>query len=423
MRVFSAGMIAIVFGAFLLMFLGSPIATRADALDNWTSQTIVSNVGGTLRDIAYGNGRFVVVGDAPCDPDHGAIFTSDDGLQWVFRRSGCSEPTDTLYELLSVTYGQNAFVAAGWMGRIYASSNGIGWTVQAMAPLANFYDVAYGGGRFVSVGDSTVQGGSATLSNIYTSTNGMDWVPSRSGSAADTPYPIYSVAYCNDPLFPGFVAIGAGGIVYSSVNGSLWSRASLPLAVYFGSSIEFCNGQFIVPAGVGTNLVSTYGAPWTIQTNDSAVVFRKVVFSHGVYIGWGYSPVLSADMFLTSTNGRNWTQRSFSRPHPAKSIDGFGLGERDVVAFGSDFGFPATHCSVFTSDPLLSFNAKAFMQINISGLAGASYRIEFLTNLVSNPPNNWQILTSFSLPTSPFVVTDTQAANVSQRFYRAVLLP
>src|ERR1051326_6903892 len=64
---------ALCLGAGSFLF---PNFVRADALDNWTSRIIATNAGGGFRDVAFGNGRYVAVGDSPCTPDYGMVATS-----------------------------------------------------------------------------------------------------------------------------------------------------------------------------------------------------------------------------------------------------------------------------------------------------------------------------------------------------------
>src|SRR4030067_2523943 len=87
-----------------------------DPLDNWHLRTSVAP--SALYGVAYGNGTFVAVGYA------GEIFTSSDGISWVSRTSGTS---NSLYD---VTYYNGTFVAVGLAGTILTSSNGTSWSVQ-----------------------------------------------------------------------------------------------------------------------------------------------------------------------------------------------------------------------------------------------------------------------------------------------------
>jgi hypothetical protein len=109
-----------------------------------TWQPAAQNLGAVTHGIAYGEGRFVNVGD------FGQIFTSPDGHRWTFRESG------TLATLRDVVFGDRTFVAVGGGGAIFSSFGGTNWiehprhtSSQAAWALDR---VAFGQGYFVAIG-------------------------------------------------------------------------------------------------------------------------------------------------------------------------------------------------------------------------------------------------------------------------------
>ncbi|WP_207641575.1 WD40/YVTN/BNR-like repeat-containing protein [Syntrophomonas palmitatica] len=74
--------------------------------------------GNTLRSAAYGNGKYVAVGQ------YGTIMTSLDGINWTLQFSGTS-----IY-LTGVAFGAGLFVAVGMLGTILTSADGENWTRQ-----------------------------------------------------------------------------------------------------------------------------------------------------------------------------------------------------------------------------------------------------------------------------------------------------
>jgi hypothetical protein len=95
-----------------------------------------------LRDITWGNGRFVAVGwgGAP------AVFKSTDGINWQ-GNSGI-EP---LPAMNAVTTGANRFLAVSNTNR-ETSADGLVWTVVPSTDCGN--GVLWDGTRYVSVGVS-----------------------------------------------------------------------------------------------------------------------------------------------------------------------------------------------------------------------------------------------------------------------------
>lgn len=62
-------------------------------------------------------------------------------------------------------------------------------------------------------------------------------------------------------------------------------------------------------------------------------------------------------------------------------------------------------------------NIELLPRITLTGTPGDLFRIEYLDAL-SNNNNQWTVLKSLVLPTSPFLFLDTEAAGKAQRFYR-----
>src|SRR6476646_8219993 len=74
----------------------SRMSVAADPLDHWTRTSVGSPV--LLRGVAYGGGCFVAVGDG------GAIFHSVDGLSWSRAQSSA------IGSLRAIAFGNGRFV-------------------------------------------------------------------------------------------------------------------------------------------------------------------------------------------------------------------------------------------------------------------------------------------------------------------------
>lgn len=127
------------------------VLTSTDGL-NWTQQTTGTTE--DLKSIAYGNGRFVVVGG-------NAVLTSTNGVNWTQQTAITQQ---TWHEMLNyVTFGAGRFVAVGDGGLITSSFDGVNWILsngfigapigKTLAP--NIYGITYGAGLFVAVGSAT----------------------------------------------------------------------------------------------------------------------------------------------------------------------------------------------------------------------------------------------------------------------------
>src|SRR5262245_11849962 len=118
-----------------------------------------------------------------------------------------------------------------------------------LPPEQTLYDVTFGAGTFVAVGAN---------GTIFTSVNGGPWNPIASG-VSNT---LRAVAYGGGI----FVAAGENGVLAISPDGVNWTTRSVN-AVQFSPDIAYGNGRFVVagrgPVGSWTMLVSTNGIDWS----------------------------------------------------------------------------------------------------------------------------------------------------------------
>jgi hypothetical protein len=104
---------------------------------NWTALA-TPVVGATTvwqqwADVAYGNGRFVVVGNGAVT---GPIKYSFDGITWY--------ATPKTYNVDRVSYGQGIFVAVSIGNNVaYTSEDGLSWTAQTVT-ATNYSAMAFG---------------------------------------------------------------------------------------------------------------------------------------------------------------------------------------------------------------------------------------------------------------------------------------
>jgi sulfatase modifying factor 1 len=83
-----------------------------------------------------------------------------------------------------------------------------------------------------------------------------------------------------------------------------------------------------------------------------------------------------------------------------------------AVTFGVLFHVPAQTPA--------GLSIQTYAGLNITGLVGTIYSIQFTTNLLVT--NAWLTLTNLALPSSPYLLVDTTSTVMGQRFYRAQTL-
>jgi hypothetical protein len=213
-----------------------PISVSADGV-TWTRAN-PNAAFGTLNDVAYGNGRFIAVGD------NSRIFTSADALTWT-------QLTTTFNSTFScVAIGPGLIVVASTGQAIYTSADGSAWTQRINGTNVAFRGAAYGNGRYVVVGDG---GG------IYTSADGIAWTRATSGVTTQ----LLNVSWFDAV---GFIASGASGVMLGSRDGQVWDpiETGVTDTIY---SLASTPVGFVAPAGTaGTLLLSADGINWTIGT-------------------------------------------------------------------------------------------------------------------------------------------------------------
>jgi len=316
----------------------SIIATSPDGV-NWSSRD--SGTGNDLPSIAFGNGQFVLPTFAAGVPGGSSILVSTNAVAWVQRWSGAGY---SFVQPIGVGYGNGLFVVVG-AGRlsstgmdemlILTSDDGENWFQRHSEahPLNNFLSaVAYGNGRFVAVGDTGM---------ILTSTDGITWVQSQSGTTDQ----LNSVAYGNgryvvvggrrDP-FGGSepnetpIMIGADGKEWTPIH---TGASNVLRSVIYGRDQFVAVGNPHLNSATGseesTILTSADGVGWVQSysgSNSVPYLLSAVVYGKGQYVAVG-SPHLNSgtgsqeSTILTSADGVQWQQQSSgARAYHARSV-------------------------------------------------------------------------------------------------------
>jgi len=205
---------------------------------------------------------------------------------WTTRTSGFG--TASIYD---VTYGDGLYVAVGNSGTLTTSTDGTTWTTRTSGfGTAFIVGVTYGDGLYVAVGNS---------GTLTTSPDGTTWTTRTSGFGTTT---IRGVTY-GDGLY---VAVGNSGTLTTSTDGTTWTTRTSGFGTTTISDVTYGDGLYVAVGYSGTMTTSTDGITWTTRTSGFGTsIIRGVTYGDGLYVAVGNSGTLT-----TSTDGTTWTTRT-----------------------------------------------------------------------------------------------------------------
>ena len=192
----------------------------------------------------------------------------------------------------SVAFGNGKYVV---VGGTYSSASDNGKTWKNAVTGATFNAVAFGEGKFVAVGGPSSE--TASNDRIYSSSDGLLWTKATMPALNR---PLNSVTYGSGK----FIASGKRGVVMASDDGVEWTQVAGDLASSDTVvSLAHNNGNFV---GVGGGAI--------VHSSDSGVTFvtRGTAGASGLSsVAWGagtFVAVGSAGNTIRSTNGTSWSR-------------------------------------------------------------------------------------------------------------------
>jgi len=259
-----------------------------------------------FMNVAFGGGRFVVVGNSS------NVVTTPDGVTWV-RHSHSGGAYS------GVSYLNGTFIAAGYSGgaRLMTSADGTSWAQRFhSADMNSLQATAYGNGVYVAVG------GGAFGQSIATSSDAMSWtpgvVPTRTPSIGN----LTAVAFGNGV----FVSTTEHGWALTSEDGRNWIIGDEAVAYNNYLTLKFGNGIFVAVGYGGRVLTSVDGRTWVLRQIGLAELFSDVAFAQDTFVAVG-----NAGALATSRDGAHWVLRSSGT---TKHLRGIAFGGDQFVAAG-----------------------------------------------------------------------------------------
>jgi hypothetical protein len=220
-----------------------------------------------------------------CVGNYGTILSSQDKEKWT------SASSLTGYDLNSITYGENKFVAVGNGGVISSSSDGIEWSKCVLpggSEGESLIGIANGNDLFMAVSEYT----------ILRSMDGITWSKSADNEGLN------GIVFSDGKFF-----VYSDSAIFSSSDGNSWSKLQTAnrdqgrLTVY--NIVQLASGnKTLVGVSENGNIVrSKDGKEWesTWESNDFYYI-SQVIFREGKFVFCGHNTI------GTSIDGKSWQE-------------------------------------------------------------------------------------------------------------------
>lgn len=246
----------------------------------------------TWSSLGFGNGVFMASAQSST-----SVHTSTDGITWTPRTiTGAASATWS-----QPAYGNNRWVilGQGTSTGYYSADNGLTWTAASGVTAGNWSRIVWAGSRFIAL-DAT-----NASTKILTSSDGITWsqanLPAAAGSGQWRGIAYGAIGATNYVQVVGDSSTG----YYSTNSGTSWAATALP----FSSSqdVTYGNGRFVaVTSGSppSYSAASTDGTTWTRSSAFSGVLTPASITYGGGYFNLFFS---GSSMSQYSSDGLSWT--------------------------------------------------------------------------------------------------------------------
>jgi len=277
----------------------------------WTVGSSLS--GSALNGIAFNGNHFVTVGDGAAVFSASYSYTATGGVTgWS---PATTLPAGLTVNLTSIIYDGARFIALGADGSTILSTDTLNWAAgTAIAGAPAMHAMAYGAGPvYVAVGD-----GGAIYRNTGSGISGA-WVAASSGTSQN----LYGVSYVNGQ----FVAVGAGGVLLTSSDGSAWTAQTSNTSSNL-RHVAYGAGTFVAVGDAGAVVSSSDGTYWTAQSIPTTQSLYSICFGPDAQ----FIAVGTVGTLLYSTSGADGSWSASN----AGSLDLYDISPADVfIAVGA----------------------------------------------------------------------------------------
>lgn len=308
---------------------------------SWTAVQIPGELNDTISHIVNEEGITVVTGR------QGMIFTSADQSTWTNQQKGFTA------SFTNVVYGAGTFVANTYDG-IINSGDGVTWATNSPPGLNDSWNnLVFEDGKFVAMtskGEWSLSPDGKIWSAVtdelepYPGINALRYlndkwfvvgnegfIRSSSSLVKLADWDVHDLGITND-LFDisygngVYVAVGRGGVIYSSIDGVNWGlRDGGTIQDLW--QVEFGHGKFVLLGNLSTALTSTDGESWSAEGQQGQPGSAgDLVFREGQFI-----VLYTGGRILYSSDGLSWTT---VRTSVSAIMEGSAQSEDTLVVVG-----------------------------------------------------------------------------------------
>lgn len=208
------------------------LAVSEDNGATWQTVDLGLGASDSLLDVAYGAGRYLIVGGSV------SMLTAELNDLTTWELTGVPD----LSSPNSVDFLNGQFVVIDG-NQIATSTDGVSWQSLASIPEGSFSDITYAAGIYVLVGNDGLIYTSSDLETWFLEDADLDgWEKSTN---------LFGVTFAGDL----FLVAGFSGLLMSSPDGTTWTRRDPPVSQFLFDAAYFGGAYWI--SGGGANFMKT----------------------------------------------------------------------------------------------------------------------------------------------------------------------
>lgn len=257
-----------------------------------------SNVVGYGRDIIFAENKYYMISKSPAK-----VCVSEDLINWTEYLLN-----DNYIQPEHIAYGNGKFLIVGLCGTdeksyYYYSNDGVNWIPKVFnndsrrdVPFVKFINNKFVFGFFVT-GYYATSGIKFSKFYLYETTDGIN-IKNYTFEISEANQILNDLSY-NNGLYVG---VGKNGIIYTSANLSTWEKKFSNISTDL-TGINYGKGIFVAVGSNGVILTSKDGISWFKQNSGTSSYLEQSRYANGMYVAVGYNGTV-----LSSINGTDWNR-------------------------------------------------------------------------------------------------------------------